>query len=175
MSFHDLLACTLYIYCIGTRIRIKTTHLFYKTNKHKASFFFVDEFPISYRCRFFAFRFWFSFPHRFLAVIDTWSRLSQGFRPFSANSFGSGHEKETHTAKTKYRNFETNIPRKGISGPQSQFPHSSSVSDLYIPTIGLPILLEELCGPILGLYKSLTDTWMLKLGLRPRYSQKRNM
>ncbi len=28
------------------------------------------------------------------------------------------------TAKTKYRNFETNIPRKGISGSQSQFPHS---------------------------------------------------
>jgi hypothetical protein len=28
------------------------------------------------------------------------------------------------TAKKKYRNFETNIPRKGISGPQSQFPHS---------------------------------------------------
>jgi hypothetical protein len=27
-------------------------------------------------------------------------------------------------AKTKYRNFETNIPRKGISGPQSQFPYS---------------------------------------------------
>ncbi len=30
----------------------------------------------------------------------------------------------TYTAKTKYRNFETNIPRKGISGSQSQFPHS---------------------------------------------------
>jgi hypothetical protein len=29
-----------------------------------------------------------------------------------------------HTAKTKCRKFETNIPRKGISGPQSQFPHS---------------------------------------------------
>ncbi len=28
------------------------------------------------------------------------------------------------TAKTKYRNFETNIPREGISGSQSQFPHS---------------------------------------------------
>ena len=38
-----------------------------------------------------------------------------------------------------------------------------SVSVLYIPTMGLPILLEEICGPILGLYKS----------LRPRYSQKR--
>ncbi len=29
-----------------------------------------------------------------------------------------------HTAKTKCRKFETNIPRKGIWGPQSQFPHS---------------------------------------------------
>ncbi len=28
------------------------------------------------------------------------------------------------TAKTKYGNFETNIPRKGILGYQSQFPHS---------------------------------------------------
>jgi hypothetical protein len=48
------------------------------------------------------------------------------------------------------------------------------VSDLYILTIGLPILLEEICRLILGLYKSLTDTCMLKLGLRPRYSQNRN-
>ncbi len=31
---------------------------------------------------------------------------------------------KTHTAKTKCRKFETNIPSKGISGPQSQFPHS---------------------------------------------------
>ncbi len=29
-----------------------------------------------------------------------------------------------HTAKTKCRKFEINIPKKGISGPQSQFPHS---------------------------------------------------
>ncbi len=28
------------------------------------------------------------------------------------------------TAKTKCRKFKTNIPRKGISGPRSQFPHS---------------------------------------------------
>ncbi len=40
--------------------------------------------------------------------------------------------------------------------------------------ISLPILLEEICRPILGLYKSLTGTWMWKLWLRPRYSQKRN-
>ncbi len=29
-----------------------------------------------------------------------------------------------YTAKTKCRKYETNIPRKGISGPQSQFPHA---------------------------------------------------
>ena len=32
-----------------------------------------------------------------------------------------------------------------------------SVRELYIPTMGLPFLLEEICGPILGIYKSLTD------------------
>ncbi len=31
---------------------------------------------------------------------------------------------------------------------------------------------REICGPILGIYKSLTDTWMSKLGPRPRNSQK---
>jgi hypothetical protein len=29
---------------------------------------------------------------------------------------------------------------------------------------------RKICIPILGIYKSLTDTWMLKLGLRPRNS-----
>ena len=61
--------------------------------------------------------------------------------------------------------------------PEKKCPNfhiHASVSDLYIPTIGLPILLEEICTPLLGLYKSLTDTWMWKLRLRPRYSQKRN-
>ncbi len=32
--------------------------------------------------------------------------------------------KGRYTAKTQYRKFETNIPRKGIARPQSQFPHS---------------------------------------------------
>ncbi len=66
------------------------------------------------------------------------------------------------------------FPEKEYRGLSPNFHIHASVSDLYIPTIGLPILLEEICRPILGLYKSLTDTWMLKLGLRPRYSQKRN-
>jgi hypothetical protein len=29
-----------------------------------------------------------------------------------------------YTAKTQFRKFETNIPRKGIARPQSEFPHS---------------------------------------------------
>ncbi len=33
---------------------------------------------------------------------------------------------------------------------------------------------RDICGLILGIDKSLVDTWMWKLGLRPRNSQKRN-
>jgi hypothetical protein len=42
-------------------------------------------------------------------------------------------------------------------GLSPNFHIHASVSDLYIPTIGLPILLEEICRQILELYKSLTD------------------
>jgi hypothetical protein len=49
-----------------------------------------------------------------------------------------------------------------------------SERDLYISRIGLPILLQEIFGLILGKYKSPKDTWMWKLALRPRNSQKRN-
>ncbi len=43
----------------------------------------------------------------------------------------------------------------GASVPISTF---IPVKDVFIPTIGLPLVLEEICGPILGLYRSLTDT-----------------
>jgi hypothetical protein len=43
-----------------------------------------------------------------------------------------------------------------VLGPN--FHIHASVSDLYIPMIGLLILLEEICRPIQGFYKSLTDT-----------------
>jgi hypothetical protein len=77
-------------------------------------------------------------------------------------------------AKKQYRKFETNIPRKGIAQPQSPFPHSwVSLSDFYISTVDLPILLQENMWTDPENYKSLNDTRMLKLGLRPRNSQKR--
>ncbi len=56
------------------------------------------------------------------------------------------------------------FPVKEYRGLSPNFHIHASVSDLYIPTIGLPILLEEICRPILGLYKSQTGTWMLKIG-----------
>ncbi len=79
-----------------------------------------------------------------------------------------------HTAKTKYRNFETNVPIKGISGSQSQFQHSCVCEWFIYSHDRSAYSLKKIWRPILGLYNSLTDTWMWKLGLRPRYSQKRN-
>jgi hypothetical protein len=63
-----------------------------------------------------------------------------------------------YTAKNQYRKLKTNIPRKGIARPKSHFRIHVSANDLYIPTIDLPILLQEICGPILGIHKSPTDT-----------------
>ncbi len=40
------------------------------------------------------------------------------------NNLANFKRATNYTAKTKCRKPETNIPRKGISGPQSQFPHS---------------------------------------------------
>jgi hypothetical protein len=46
---------------------------------------------------------------------------------------------------------DLSISRNETARPCLQIPHSCiCVSDLYIPTI----------GPIVGTYKSLTDTWM---------------
>jgi len=41
---------------------------------------------------------------------------------------------------------------------------------IYIPRIGPHISSSRKGRPIVGIYNSLTDTWMWKLGLRPRYS-----
>jgi hypothetical protein len=56
----------------------------------------------------------------------------------------------------KFRNKYSQ--KRKYQGLSPNFHIHASVSDLYIPTIGLPILLEEICRPIQGLYKSLTDT-----------------
>ncbi len=64
------------------------------------------------------------------------------------------------------------IPFLGKARPQPQFHIliHVSVNDLYIPRIGLHISSSRIGRPIVEIYKSLTDAWMWKLGLRPRYS-----
>jgi hypothetical protein len=56
------------------------------------------------------------------------------------------------------------FPEKEYRGLSPNFHIHAPVIDLYIPKIGLPILLEEICRPILGLYKSLTYTRMWNWG-----------
>jgi hypothetical protein len=84
------------------------------------------------------------------------SPSSRGGHHQQLRVFGIGTFLHHHTAKTKYRNFETIFPKKEYRGLSPNFHIHASVSDLYIPTFGLPTLLEEICEPILGLYKSLT-------------------
>ncbi len=67
--------------------------------------------------------------------------------------------------------FTIYTPFLGIARPQPQFSHSCVfLSDLYIPRISLHISSSRTGRPIVGIYNSLTDTWMWKLGLRPQYS-----
>jgi hypothetical protein len=55
-------------------------------------------------------------------------------------------------------NLKQIFPEKEYRGLSSNFHIHVSVSELYIPTMGLPVLLEEICRLILGIYKSLKDT-----------------
>jgi len=55
-------------------------------------------------------------------------------------------------------NLKQIFPEKEYRGLSPNFQIHVPVSELYISTMGLPFLLEKICGPILGIYKSLTDT-----------------
>jgi hypothetical protein len=50
-------------------------------------------------------------------------------------------------------NLKQIFPEKKYLGVSSNFHIHVSVSELYIPTMGLPFLLEEICGPNLGIYR----------------------
>ncbi len=55
-----------------------------------------------------------------------------------------------------------------LRGLSPNFHIHVSVSDLYIPRIGPHISSSRKGISTVGIYNSLTDTWMWKLGLRPR-------
>ncbi len=50
------------------------------------------------------------------------------------------------------------------------FSGNSAAPDLYSPSIGPHISSSRIGRPIMGIYKSLTEAWMWKLGLRPQNS-----
>ncbi len=66
--------------------------------------------------------------------------------------------------RTNTGNLKQIFKKKELRGHSPNFYIHVSVSHLYIPTIDLPILLQEICGPILGIYKSLTDTQSVEIG-----------
>jgi hypothetical protein len=59
---------------------------------------------------------------------------------------------------TNAKNWKQIFPEKELRGYSPNFHMHVSVNDLYIPPIDLPILLQEVCGTILEIYKLLTDT-----------------
>jgi hypothetical protein len=66
----------------------------------------------------------------------------------------------TATLQRHYaENSKQIFPEMKLRGVSPRFYIHVSVSDLYITTIGLPILLQEnIGGPIVRIYKTLTDT-----------------
>ncbi len=74
---------------------------------------------------------------------------------------------------TMQRKSHLCILRKWIARPQSQFPHSCVCEQftvyMYSQTGSVCLFCcRKIYRPILWIYKSLTDTWMWKLGLRRR-------
>jgi hypothetical protein len=63
-----------------------------------------------------------------------------------------------HTSKNQYRKFEKKYSQKRNCAAKVPIRIHVSVSDLNIPMIDLPVLLQEICGPILGICKSLKYT-----------------
>jgi hypothetical protein len=64
------------------------------------------------------------------------------------------HERNVHTLqRTNTENSKQILSEKELHGHSPNFHIHVSVNDLYIPMNDLLILLQEICGPILGLKK----------------------
>ncbi len=67
--------------------------------------------------------------------------------------YRAGRQEEVNTGTLQRQNTKISkqiFPEKEYRGLSPSFHFHASVSDLYIPTIGLTILLEEICRLILG-------------------------
>jgi hypothetical protein len=68
------------------------------------------------------------------------------------------HPPRSALQRQNAENLKQKFPQKEYWGLSPNFHIHVPVGELYISTMGLPFLLEEICRPILGIYKSLTDT-----------------
>ncbi len=76
-------------------------------------------------------------------------------------------QKLTHCEDT-IKKIRKNIPEKELRDHSPNSYLHVSESDLYCIPTDLPILLQENREPFVGIFRSLKDTRMWKLGLRPR-------
>jgi hypothetical protein len=60
--------------------------------------------------------------------------------------------KDVALQRTSTENCKQIFPEKALRSHNTNFHIHVSVSDLFISTIDLPILLQEICGPILVVY-----------------------
>ncbi len=68
-----------------------------------------------------------------------------GVTPLSpATIFGLRWIPVFYTAKTQYQKFETNVPKKELCSLSPNFHIHVFVSDLYVPMIGLLIVLQKI-------------------------------
>jgi hypothetical protein len=56
------------------------------------------------------------------------------------------------------KNSKQILPERELRGRSPNFHIHVSVNSLYIPTINLPILLQEICRPLLGIYVNRSQT-----------------
>jgi hypothetical protein len=77
--------------------------------------------------------------------------------PCIRNSVVHDYSSPTTLQRQNAENLKQIFPEKEYRGLSPNFHIHVSVSELYIPTMGLPVLLEEICRLILRIYKSLKD------------------
>ena len=75
-----------------------------------------------------------------------------------SHGYTSGTPAWTTLQRQNAENLKQIFPENEYRGSSPNFHIHVSVSELYIPTMVLPVLLEEICRLMLGIYKSLRDT-----------------
>jgi hypothetical protein len=85
-----------------------------------------------------------------LEIIDDDNRPGNRTKPLLFNYDSVVLRVNNALQRTNSENSKQIFPEKELRGHSPNFHIHVSVSDLYTPTIDLPILLQEICGPIPG-------------------------